>query len=92
MSVLVVFEIALTLVLLTGNRPAPQRLSADQRGESWFSRREPSHYDGRSVSESLYKTTAGIQAFHARTLENLSNLPGILSAVSAINFFPSTVR
>ena len=36
---------------------------------------------------SVYKTTASIKAFHARTLENLSNLPGALAA-GAVNWLP----
>jgi putative ABC transport system permease protein len=39
------------------------------------------------LPESLYNTTASIQAFHARTLEELSNLPGV-SVAGAVNWLP----
>jgi putative ABC transport system permease protein len=40
-----------------------------------------------NLPDSPYVTTADIQAFHGRTLEKLSNLPGILAA-GAVNALP----
>ena len=85
-SVLVVSEIALTLVLLTGAGLLLRSFLRMRAVDPGF------HAENVltmtvDLPESLYNTTASIQAFHARTLETLSNLPGVLAA-GAVNFLP----
>jgi predicted permease len=85
-GVLVVSEIALTLVLLTG---AGLMLKSFLRMRAVNPGFRPENILTMTVDlpESSYKTTPVIQAFHARTLEKLANLPGILSA-GAVNWLP----
>ncbi len=85
-DVLVVSEIALTLVLLTGAGLLLKSFLLMRAVNPGF-RAENLLTMTVDLPESLYKTTAGIQAFHARTLEKLSNLPGV-SAVGAVNWLP----
>jgi putative ABC transport system permease protein len=85
-SVLVVSEIALTLVLLTGAGLLLKSFLRMRAVDPGF-RAENVLTMTVDLPESLYKTTASIQAFHTRTLEKLSNLPGV-SAAGAINWLP----
>lgn len=81
-SVLVVSEIALTLVLLTGAGLLLKSFLRMRAVDPGF-RAENVLTMTVDLPESLYKTTVGIQTFHARTLEKLSNLPGVLAAGAA---------
>ena len=83
---LVVSEIALTLVLLTG---AGLLLKSFLRMRAVNPGFRPENVLTMTVDlpESVYKTAVSIQVFHARTLERLSNLPGVL-ATSAVNWLP----
>jgi putative ABC transport system permease protein len=81
-SVLVVSEIALTLVLLTGAGLLLKSFLRMRAVDPGF-RAENVLTMTVDLPESLYNTTVGIQAFHARTLEKLSNLPGVLAAGAA---------
>ncbi len=85
-SVLVVSEIALTLVLLTGAGLLLKSFLRMRAVDPGF-RVENVLTMTVDLPESLYNTTAGIQAFHAHILEKLSNLPGI-SAAGAVNWLP----
>ena len=85
-SVLVVSEIALTLVLLTGAGLLLKSFLRIRAVDPGF-RAENVLTMTVDLPGSLYNTTAGIQAFHARTLEKLSNLPGVLAA-GAVNCLP----
>jgi predicted permease len=84
--VLVVSEIALTLVLLTGAGLLLKSFLRMRAVDPGF-RAENVLTMTVDLPESLYKTTAAIQAFHTRTLEKLSNLPGV-SAAGAVNWLP----
>ncbi|SPF49388.1 conserved membrane hypothetical protein [Candidatus Sulfopaludibacter sp. SbA4] len=85
-SVLVISEIALTLVLLTGAGLLLKSFLRMRAVDPGF-RAENVLTMTVDLPGSLYKTTAGIQAFHALTLDKLSNLPGVLAA-GAVNFLP----
>src|SRR5262249_56887358 len=85
-SALVVSEITLTLVLLTGAGLMLKSFLRMRAVDPGF-RAENVLTMTVDLPESLYKTTAGIQAFHVRTLEKLSTLPGVLSA-GAVNWLP----
>jgi putative ABC transport system permease protein len=85
-SVLVVSEIALTLVLLTGAGLLLKSFLRMRAVDPGF-RAENVLTMTVDLPESLYNTTVSIQAFHARTLEKLANLPGVLAA-GAVNFLP----
>ena len=85
-GVLVISEIALTLVLLTGAGLLLKSFLRMRAVNPGF-RTENVLAMTVNLPDSLYATTAGIQAFHARTLEELSNLPGILAA-GAVNCLP----
>ncbi len=85
-SVLVVSEIALTLVLLTGAGLLLKSFLRMRAVDPGF-RAENVLAMTVDLPESLYNTTVSIQAFHARTLEKLSNLPGVLAA-GAVNCLP----
>jgi predicted permease len=85
-SVLVISEIALTLVLLTGAGLLLKSFLRLRAVDPGF-RAENVLTMTVDLPESLYNTTVAIQAFHARTLEKLSNLPGVLAA-GAVNFLP----
>ena len=85
-SVLVVLEIAMALVLLTG---AGLMLKSFARMRSV----NPGFRAGNVLTmtvdlpDSVYRTTHEIKAFHARTLDKLANLPGV-AAVGAVNWMP----
>lgn len=85
-SLLVVSEIALTLVLLTGAGLLLKSFLRMRAVDPGF-RAENVLTMTVDLPESLYNTTVSIQAFHARTLEKLSNLPGVLAA-GAVNWLP----
>ena len=81
-----VSEIALALVLLTGAGLLLKSFLRMRAVDPGF-RAENVLTMTVDLPESLYNTSAGIQAFHARTLEKLSNLPGVLAA-GAVNWLP----
>jgi predicted permease len=85
-SALVVAEIALALVLLTG---AGLMLKSFLRMRAVNPGFRPENILTMTVDlpESTYPTTTAIQAFHTRTLAKLSNLPGVLAA-GAVNWLP----
>ncbi|MGA3239819.1 MAG: ABC transporter permease [Bryobacteraceae bacterium] len=85
-SALVVAEIALALVLLTG---AGLMLKSFLRMRAVNPGFRPENILTMTVDlpESSYPTTTAMQAFHTRTLTKLSNLPGVLSA-GAVNWLP----
>jgi len=85
-SVLVISEIALALVLLTG---AGLMLKSFLRLRAVKPGFEPENVMTMTVDlpESAYRTAAQLRAFHTRTLESLSNLPGVL-ATGAVNWKP----
>jgi putative ABC transport system permease protein len=85
-GVLVVSEIALTLVLLIGAGLLLKSFLRMRTVDPGF-RAQNVLTMTVDLPESLYKTTASIQTFHARTLEKLSNLPGVLAA-GAVNWLP----
>jgi putative ABC transport system permease protein len=85
-GVLVVSEIALTLVLLIGAGLLLKSFLRMRAVDPGF-RAQNVLTMTVDLPESLYKTTTSIQTFHARTLEKLSNLPGVL-AVGAVNWLP----
>jgi predicted permease len=85
-SVMVVSEIALTLVLLTGAGLLLKSFLRMRAVDPGF-RAENVLTMTVDLPESPYSTAVGIQAFHARTLEKLSNLPGVLAA-GAVNWLP----
>jgi predicted permease len=85
-SALVVAEIALALVLLTGAGLMVKSFLRMRAVNPGF---HPDNILTMTVDlpESTYPTTTVIQAFHTRTLAKLSNLPGVLSA-GAVNWLP----
>jgi predicted permease len=85
-SVLVISEIALTLVLLTGAGLLLKSFLRMRAVDPGF-RAENVLTMTVDLPESLYNTSASIQAFHARTLEKLSSLPGVMAA-GAVNWLP----
>ncbi len=85
-SLLVISEIALTLVLLTGAGLLLKSFLRIRAVDPGF-RTENVLTMTVDLPGSLHNTTASLQAFHARTLEKLSNLPGVLAA-GAVNFLP----
>jgi predicted permease len=85
-GVLVISEIALTLVLLTGAGLLLKSFLRMRAVNPGF-RIENVLTMTVNLPDSPYATTADIQIFHARTLEKLSNLPGILAA-GAVNGLP----
>jgi predicted permease len=85
-SLLVVSEIALTLVLLTGAGLLLKSFLRMRAVDPGF-RAENVLTMTVDLPEALYDTGVSIQAFHARTLEKLSSLPGVLAA-GAVNFLP----
>ena len=85
-AVLVISEIALTLVMLTGAGLLLKSFLRMRAVDPGF-RAENVLTMTVNLPGSLYATTPVIQAFHARTLEKLSNLPGILAA-GAVNCLP----
>jgi predicted permease len=85
-SVLVVSELALTLVLLTGAGLLLKSFLRIRAVDPGF-RAEKVLTMTVDLPDRLYNTTAGVQAFHGRMLEKLSNLPGVLAA-GAVNWLP----
>jgi predicted permease len=85
-SVLVVAEIALTLVLLIGAGLLLKSFLRMRAVDPGF-RSQNVLTMTVDLPEAQYKTSATIQAFHARTLEKLLSLPGV-SAAGAINWLP----
>jgi putative ABC transport system permease protein len=85
-SALVVAEIALALVLLTG---AGLMLKSFLRMRAVNPGFRPENILTMTVDlpDSTYPNTTAIQAFHTRTLAKLSNLPGVLAA-GAVNWLP----
>jgi putative ABC transport system permease protein len=83
---LVVSEIALALVLLTG---AGLMLKSFVRMRAVSPGFHPENTLTMSVDlpASLYPTTTAIRSFHTRTLEKLSNLPDV-SAAGTVNWLP----
>jgi predicted permease len=87
-SALVICEIALTLVLLTGAGLLLKSFLRMRAVDPGF-RVENVLTMTVDLPESLYNTSVSISAFHARTLEKLSTLPGVLAA-GAVNWLPLT--
>src|SRR5262249_32643465 len=85
-SALVVSEITLTLVLLTGAGLLLKSFLRMRAVDPGF-RAQNVLTMTVDLPESLYKSAASIQTFHARTLEKLSNLPGVMAA-GAVNLLP----
>jgi predicted permease len=85
-SILVVSEIALALVLLTG---AGLMLKSFIRLRAMDPGFRPENILTMTVDlpDTKYKTTTAIQAFHADILARLSNLPGV-AAAGAVNWMP----
>jgi putative ABC transport system permease protein len=85
-SALVISEIALALVLLTGAGLMLKSFLLLRAVKPGF---QPENVMTMTVDlpESAYRTAAQMQAFHTRTLESLSNLPGVLAA-GAVNWVP----
>jgi putative ABC transport system permease protein len=85
-GVLVVGEIALTLVLLIGAGLLLKSFLRMRAVDPGF-RAQNVLTMTVELPEAQYKTTASIQPFHARILEKLSGLPGV-SAAGAVNWLP----
>ena len=87
-SSLVVSEIALAMVLLTGAGLMVKSFTRMRAVNPGF---RPDHVLTMAVDlpDSVYRTAADIQEFHARTLAALSNIPGV-SAAGAVNWLPLT--
>jgi putative ABC transport system permease protein len=85
-SALVVLEIGLALVLLTG---AGLMLKSFLRMRAVDPGFRPENILTMPVDlpDSQYRSAAQIQEFHERTLEKLANLPGV-AAAAAINWVP----
>ncbi len=83
---LVVAEIALSLVLLTG---AGLMLKSFIRLRSVDTGFRAEHLIAMTVElpDSTYQSASQVQAFHGRTLERLSQLPGV-TAAGAVNWLP----
>jgi predicted permease len=85
-SALVVSEIALSLVLLTGAGLMLKSFLRMRAVNPGF-RAENIVTLSVDLPDSTYKTAAAMQAFDALTLSKLSNLPGVISA-GAVNWLP----
>jgi predicted permease len=85
-SALVVSEIALALVLLTG---AGLMLKSFLRMHAVNPGFRPDNILTMTVDlpDSVYQTTASVQEFHARALAKLANIPGVLAS-GAVNWLP----
>jgi predicted permease len=83
---LVVSEIALALVLLTGAGLMLKSFLRMRTVDPGF-RTESILTMTVDLPDSSYPATPAIQAFHAQMLERLSNLPGIIAA-GAVNWLP----
>ncbi len=85
-SALVISEIALTLVLLTGAGLMLKSFLLLRSGETGF-RAENLITMSVDLADTVYQTAPQIQAFRERTLEKLSRLPGV-TAAAAVNWLP----
>jgi putative ABC transport system permease protein len=85
-SVLVVSEIALALVLLTGAGLMLKSFMRIRAVDPGF-RTENILTMTVNLPDSTYPTATAIQAFHAGVLAKLSSLPGVLAA-GAVNWMP----
>jgi predicted permease len=87
-SMLVVSEIALALVLLTGAGLMLKSFIKMRAVDPGF---RPANILTMTVDlpDSVYQTTAAIQEFHTRTLAKLSTIPGV-AAAGAVNWLPLT--
>jgi putative ABC transport system permease protein len=85
-SILVVSEIALALVLLTGAGLMLKSFMLMRAVDPGF-RTENILTMTVDLPDSAYPTVTAIQAFHADILAKLSNLPGV-AAAGAVNFMP----
>jgi len=85
-SILVVSEIALALVLLTGAGLMLKSFLLMRSVDPGF-RAENILTMTVDLPDSTYPATPAIQAFHARVLERLANLPGVVTA-GAVNWMP----
>ena len=85
-GVLTIFEIALALILLTGAGLMLKSFLRLQAVNPGFS---PHSVMTMTVDlpDSEYRTIGQIQAFHMRTLQELSRLPGV-NAAGAVNWIP----
>jgi putative ABC transport system permease protein len=85
-SALAISEIALALILLTGAGLMLKSFLHLQAVKPGF---EPANVMTVTVDlpESAYRTAAQMRAFHSRTLEGLSRLPGVLAS-GAVNWRP----
>jgi putative ABC transport system permease protein len=85
-SILVVSEIALALVLLTGAGLMLKSFMRMRAVDPGF-RAQNVLTMTVDLPDSIYPTAAAIQAFHASMLAKLSNLPGVVVA-GAVNWMP----
>ena len=85
-SALVVSEVALALVLLTGAGLLLKSFLRMRAVDPGF-RSENVLTMTVDLPASVYRTTAQSQAFHARILEKLSSVPGVVAA-GAVNWVP----
>ncbi len=85
-SALVVSEIAMALVLLTGAGLMLKSFMRMRAVDPGF-RTDSILTMTVDLPDSTYPTNPAIQAFHAQILEKLSNLPGIIGA-GAVNWMP----
>jgi putative ABC transport system permease protein len=85
-SALVVSEVALALALLTGAGLLLKSFLRMRAVDPGF-RSENVLTMTVDLPASVYRTTAQSQAFHARMLEKLSSLPGVVAA-GAVNWVP----
>jgi predicted permease len=85
-SALVVSEIALTLVLLTGAGLMLKSFLLLRSGETGF-RAENLITMSVDLPDTVYRTLPQIHAFREQTLARLSRLPGV-TAASAVNWLP----
>jgi predicted permease len=86
-STLVVSEIALALVLLTGAGLMLKSFSRILAVDPGFRTDNVLTITVDLPRMSVYQTTAQIQAFHTRVLGKLSSLPGVVAA-GAVNWLP----
>ncbi len=85
-SALVISEIALTLVLLTGAGLMLKSFLRLRSGETGF-RAENVITMSVDLPDTVYRTLPQIHAFREQTLAKLSRLPGV-TAASAVNWLP----
>ena len=83
---LVVLEIAMALILLTGAGLMLKSFARMRSVNPGF-RAENVLTMTVDLPESVYRTGADLKSFHARTLEKLAGLPGVMAA-GAVNWMP----